>query len=137
MSRNARNPGVRSFHVSRLFLAFVLMAPISLAASGGDSGVKGIVKDELGAAIENATVFLSTTSIRSTRTNRNGEFSLAVTADGFYDLFVSAPGFSPTCAKLRVQEHHWLVFIPTLKVDPLTVKLHGDTFDTKPRSQKH
>ena len=113
------------------------MAQISLEAAG-DIGIKGVVNDELGAAIEKATIFVSTTSIISTQTNKNGEFSLTVTADGLYDLFVSAPGFAPTCAKVQVKKHHWTMFSPTLKVDPLTLKLRGDTFDTKPpRSQRH
>ena len=113
------------------------MALISLGASS-NTGVKGTVKGELGAAKEKATVVVSTTPILSTRTDKKGSFLLAVTTDGLYDLFVSAPGFAPTCAKLQVTKHQWAIFSPTLKVDPLTVKLHGDTFDTKPpRSQKH
>jgi hypothetical protein len=121
--------------MSRLFLVLVFMASTSPRTSG-DTGIKGAVKDELGAAIEKATVLVSTTPILLSRTNKTGGFTLVITADGLYDVFVSAPGFAPTCAKLQVKEHHWSIFSPTLKVDPLTVKLHGDTFDTKPpRSQ--
>ena len=113
------------------------MASTSLGASG-DTGIKGAIKDELGAAIEKATVVVARTPIRSITTNRNGEFALIVMPGGLYDVFVSAPGFAPTCAKLLVEDHHWATFSPTLKVDALTVRLHGDTFDTKqPRSASH
>ena len=117
--------------MSRLLLVFLFIASTSLGA-GGDTGIKGAVRDELGAAIEKALVFVSTTPIISGQTNKNGQFALALMADGLYDAFVSAPGFAPTCVKLQVKEHHWAIFSPILKVDPLTVRLYGDTFDTKP-----
>jgi Carboxypeptidase regulatory-like domain len=120
--------GVESFHMSRLFLAFVLIAPISLRASA-DTGIKGAVKDETGAAIGDATVFVPTTSIRSTHTDRDGTFSVALASDGLYDVFVSAPGFTPTCAKLQVRQHQWAIFRPTLKLDPLTVKLYWARYE--------
>jgi hypothetical protein len=104
----------------------------------GDTGVKGTVKDKLGAAVESATVLVPTTSILSTQTDKNSAFSISVPADGLYDVFVSAPGFAPACSKVQVKNHTWAIFSPTLKIDPLTVQLHGDTFDTKtPRSQTH
>jgi hypothetical protein len=115
----------------------MFMAQISLGA-GGDTGIKGALKDELGAVIEKATVFISTTPVLSTRTDRNGDYSLTLTADGLYDVFVSAPGFAPTCAKVLVKKHHWTIFSRVLRVDTLTAKMNGDTFDTNPpRLQKH
>ena len=123
--------------MSRLVLVFLFIGLTSLGA-GGDSGIKGAVRDEMGAAIEKALVFVSTTPLISSQTNKNGQFALALMADGLYDVFVSAPGFAPTCVKLQVKEHHWAIFNPTLKVDTLTVRLYGDTFDKKPpRSKKH
>jgi Carboxypeptidase regulatory-like domain len=117
-------------------LLFAFIASTSLGASG-DTGIKGAIKDELGAAIERATVIVSGTPILLSRTNRNGEFAIAVMPGGLYDVFVSALGFAPTCAKLRVEDHHWANFSPTLKVDALTIRLHGDTFDTKQRRASH
>jgi Carboxypeptidase regulatory-like domain len=115
----------------------VFMVPISLGASG-DTGVKGTLRDKLGAAVEKATVLVPTTSILSTQTDKSGTFSIAVPADGLYDVFVLAPGFAPACAKVLVKNHYWAISSPILNVDPLTVNLHGDTFDTKPpRSQRH
>ena len=120
----------------RFFVGSLLIAAISLGATD-DTDVKEKLKDDRGAAIANATVFVPTTSIRSTRTDRDGNFSLALPSDGLYDVFVSAPGFTPSCAKLQVRKHQWAVFSPTLKLDRLTAKLLGDEFDTKPpRSQK-
>ncbi len=116
----------------RLFLMFVLTVPLSLGASG-ESGVKGTLKDKFGAAVEKATVLIPTTPILSTQSDKNGTFSIVVPAEGLYDVFVSAPGFAPTCSKIQVKNHHWATFSPTLNIDPLTVKLYGDTFDTKPR----
>jgi hypothetical protein len=78
-------------------LLFAFIASTSLGASG-DTGIKGAIKDELGAAIERATVIVSGTPILLSRTNRNGEFAIAVMPGGLYDVFVSALGFAPRLA---------------------------------------
>lgn len=117
--------------MSRWFWMFVLSVPLSLGPSG-DTGVKGTLKDKLGAAVENATVLIPTTSILSVQSEHNGTFAIALPADGLYDVFVSASGFAPACSKVQVKNHHWTLFDPVLDVDPLTVKSLGDTFDPKP-----
>jgi hypothetical protein len=118
--------------MSRILLVIFVAARLSTAATA-DSGVRGAIKDELGAAIRNAIVFIYTDRVTWTRTKENGAFSLEVPGDGLFDVFVSAPGFTPTCSKVHVQKHKWVTFNRELHADPLTVKLYGDTFDTKPR----
>lgn len=122
--------------MSRLLFAITLAASTILDASG-NAGIKGHIRDETGAAIGKATVIVvrehSTVSIL---TNEDGGFALAVMPQGLYDVFVSATGFAPTCAKLYVEANHWTAFDCTLKVDPLGLKLYGDTFDWKPPQSK-
>ena len=99
-------------------------------AATRDSGIRGTIKDGLGAAVGNATVFVYTDRVTSTRTKENGTFSIDVASDGLFDVFVSALGFAPTCSKIQIKKGQWVSFNRKLYVDPLTVKLYGDTFDS-------
>ena len=58
---------------------------------------------------------------------KNGKFKLEV-VPGFYDVFVSAPAFSPQCTKVRVREAEPAIYMPSLHADPLVTKERGDTF---------
>lgn len=91
-----------------------------------------MIKDELGAAIGEAKVIVPTNHVISARTDKKGSYSMELPGEGLYDVFVSATGFTPQCQKVHITNTRWGSFNPTLKVDPLTVKLHGDSFDTKP-----
>jgi hypothetical protein len=59
--------------------------------------------------------------------NKTGQFTLEV-VPGFYDIFVSAPAFSPECTKLRVRKAASAVYMPRMHADPLVTKELGDTF---------
>jgi len=56
-------------------------------------------------------------------TNSSGFYSADVPA-GFYDVFVSAPAFTPIAAKVIVKEQN-ATFNPKLYVDPLVSKEIG------------
>ena len=86
-----------------------------LSGSARTEPLRGSIRDESGAAIQGATIIVhwdstgsdrgignvGTTSDVIIRTNKEGEFS-ADLPPGLYDLFASAPAFSPSCRKVRV-----------------------------------
>ena len=112
----------------------LLFLPLSLWPLQA-AGIRGTIKDELGAVVGQATVIVPASHILSTRTDQNGNYSLELPGEGLYDIFVSATGFAPTCQKIHIAKARWGSFSPRLKVDPLAVKLYGDTFDTKPAAR--
>ena len=93
--------------------------------------IKGKVRDPLGAAIPNAVIRLFDEGAHNaegmTKAERNGTFQLSA-ADGFYDILVSAAGFSPQCARIRVHGGKTAVHNVRLQVDQLTLKERGDSF---------
>jgi hypothetical protein len=48
----------------------------------------------------------------------NGSFSVEL-SPGFYDLFISSPGFSPTCGQISVEAGKTAVYSAELKVSTL------------------
>jgi hypothetical protein len=54
-------------------------------------------------------------------TDSSGVYSITVPA-GFYDVFISAPSFTPIAAKVIVKQHEQAKFNPKLRVDPQVSK---------------
>jgi hypothetical protein len=57
-----------------------------------------------------------------------GQFESEV-PPGFYDVFISAMGFSPQCRKMRVKLGQMARYDAKLKADPLVTKELGDRFE--------
>ena len=106
------------------------------------TGIEGVVTDSEGAAIHEARVILHWDSSGSTvglqdniglkndltvQTDERGKFTAAV-PPGFYDLFVSARGFSPVCLKARNKPGTVARYKVKLQASPIITKEMGDTF---------
>jgi hypothetical protein len=116
------------------------------AAAFGDERLNGTVTDENGAAISGAMILLHWDSAGSTvglKSNVGIEKDLVLTTDqkgsfvaelpsGFYDLFVSASAFSPSCRKIRLNDSATSELRFELKVDPTVTKELGFRIDPKP-----
>ncbi len=107
----------------------------------GDTSFKGDVVDSSGSAIGGAMVMIHWDSagstvgltdnvgIRSdlfTKTDDSGRFAVEL-PPGFYDVFVSAVAFTPTCQKVRVRATPPKTATFRLNVDPLV----GNELGTK------
>jgi hypothetical protein len=125
----------------RITVYMVLSVALATLAFG-EARFSGAVTDESGGAISGAMILLHWDSAGSTvgldsnvgikkdlvlTTDEKGGFS-AELPPGFYDLFVSAMAFTPTCRKIR------LIGIATaeptfrLKADPKVTRELGDRF---------
>ena len=121
---------MRSLLRTVIFSALLLNAVLALSST-----ISGTVKDSEGAVVATAKITVRRDSSGDGKENadvvitpdKNGQFRLEV-ASGFYDVFVSAPGFSPQCAKVRVGETEPATYMPNLHADPLVIKERGDTF---------
>ncbi len=110
--------------------ALLLNAGISLAST-----ISGTVQDSEGAVVSNAKITVhrdpsaagNESADRVISSDKNGQFTLEV-VPGFYDIFVSAPAFSPQCTKVRVREAEPATYMPRLHADPLVIRERGDTF---------
>jgi hypothetical protein len=106
--------------------------------------LRGVVTDSEGAVISGAHVFIHwdasgskvglTTNIgikedRALISDAKGRFSTEL-PPGFYDVFVSAPVFSPDCRKVRIIKGSAADYNPRLKVSALITKELGDTFSS-------
>jgi hypothetical protein len=130
-----------SFRVTLLCCLFA--SALALA----QTKLTGAVTDNEGAPIQNAYVIVHGDSGRTSsntdagpkedvvvRTDDNGSFAVEVPA-GFYDVFVSALGFSPDCRKVRIKQvSHSIRF--RLKIDPLVAAEFGHTITAEPQSKK-
>jgi hypothetical protein len=58
---------------------------------------------------------------RFLKTDTHGNYYAEI-PPGFYDVLVAAPGFSPSCAKLRLKPGENATFNAKLKADPLVAK---------------
>jgi hypothetical protein len=100
-----------------IVVSVVILLCISELSANPQSVITGQVTDSEGAAISNARVFVHWDSSGSTVgltdnigitqdvivvTDANGSYSASVPS-GFYDVFVSAMGFTPSAAKVRVK----------------------------------
>ena len=118
--------------ISVLVTVLLLLARLS---ADPQSTLTGQVTDSEGAVIANARVLLHWDSSGSAvghlgfkqdvivATDASGHYSADVPA-GFYDVFVSAPAFTPIAAKVIVKEQK-VIFNAKLYVDPLVSKEIG------------
>jgi hypothetical protein len=86
----------------RLFGSFLLVATLSLSALAQTRGnLRGLITDELGAAIVGANVTLTdaTGVQKKTTTNGEGVYTFSGLAPGLYQLQALAPGFAPLVDK--------------------------------------
>ncbi|HKE21061.1 MAG TPA: TonB family protein, partial [Bryobacteraceae bacterium] len=99
-----------------ILVLLLLSLPATLIAFG-ETRFTGVVTDSAGTPIANAMVLIQWDSAGSTvgvtdnivikqdlvtRTDAVGTFSLEL-PPGFYDVFATAPAFTPTCRKVRIQ----------------------------------
>jgi len=113
-----------------LSLSLLLTPLITHAAT-----ISGTVRDSEGGVISKARITIvndpslpvKDTVDKVVASDEKGQFAVTVVS-GFYDVFVSAPAFSPTCTKVRVTEADPAIYSPRLGVDPLVIKESGDTF---------
>jgi len=118
--------------ISALVVVLLFLARLS---ADPQSALTGQVTDSEGAVIANARVLLHWDSSGSAVghlgfkqdaivvTDASGHYSANVPA-GFYDVFVSAPAFTPIAAKVIVKEQK-AMFDAKLYVDPLVSKEIG------------
>jgi hypothetical protein len=116
-------------------LRFVMLLALLNTGTAFSSTIAGTVRDSAGAVVAKAQITVhrdpvggakeSTDAVVSS--DKNGQFTLNI-APGFYDLFVSASGFSPECTKVRASETKPAIYMPRLRADPLVVKEFGDIF---------
>lgn len=119
----------------RTVIFSTLMLHVGIASCSASS-ISGTVRDSEGAVISGAKIIVYRDSSIAgsteskdlvTISNQNGQFTLEA-VPGFYDIFVSAPAFSPQCMKLHVREAAPAIYMPRLHADPLVTKERGDTF---------
>jgi len=104
--------------------------------------LKGTIVDSEGAAIRGARILIhwdqsgATVGLRSNvglekdltvDTGSKGDFT-AELPPGFYDVLVTANGFSPDCRKVRIKFGETTIYDAKLKADPLVTKELGDKF---------
>jgi len=74
------------------------------------SGAKAALKTNIGISED-----------RFLKTDTHGNYYAEI-PPGFYDILVTAPGFSPTCAKVRLKPDENSKFNAKLQSDPLVTK---------------
>src|SRR2546425_745231 len=90
---------MRRFHILALIL--LVLIPVRLVAQS--ARISGMVQDQSGASIPNATVTLRKgAETRTTLTNMNGSFSFDRVATGTYDVEADQPGFKTATAHVVV-----------------------------------
>ena len=116
----------------RKFLLLVCIV-LSAATPGLAATLSGTVRDSEGAVIPTAHVVvhwdsagsnylkdnIGTNEDKITTTDAKGEYSLDLPL-GFYDVFISAPAFSPHCEKVRLNGKGTKRLEVKLKVSPVT-----------------
>jgi Carboxypeptidase regulatory-like domain len=118
-----------------LVRSLICISLILLSASAPDSKkgkLSGTVRDSEGAIISGAIVIVHWSSSGSDvgleanvglsedlhlETDKLGAYSVDV-SPSFYDVFISAVAFSPSCRNVRVRSDTTVAFSPKLKVDP-------------------
>jgi hypothetical protein len=126
----------------------LLLAVITPAITSGEA-LKGTAKDSEGTPVSGVLVLIHWDSAGSTvgltsnigikadlsiRTKNDGTFSIDL-PPGFYDVFVAATAFTPTCRKIRMKVGKAQEITLHLNVDPLYLAEKGDRFDAP--SPKH
>ena len=122
-----------------LVVALFAAAGIAVCAAQNIPGkvlLQGAVADAAGTPLTNAQLVVHWDSSgaktglatnvgipedRFLKTDTHGNYYAEI-PPGFYDVLVAAPGFSPTCAKLRLKAGENATFNAKLKTDPLVAK---------------
>ena len=124
------------------FLVLITAALVASDMAFGDPLFKGEVTDVEGAVIGGAMVMIHWDSAGSTvglttnvgmrkdliaKTDDKGSFAVEL-PPGFYDVFVSATGFTPACRKIRVGAAPGNITPFRLGADPLVSKELGTEY---------
>ncbi len=99
-----RKPSILSSFVPILVAIFFLFSP-SAVAQVETGEVAGLVTDQSGAVVTNATITLTNTATNATRTaqaSSNGTYRLTALEPGTYRLEVASPSFKPFSANLEI-----------------------------------
>lgn len=125
--------------ISKLICLVLFASVCSALADSSSSKLRGVVTDPEGGAIRGARILLHwdpsgsrvglTTNVGlpedlSTEADRRGDFSAEI-PPGFYDVFVSAMGFTPDCHKIRIKPGETAIYNARLKADPLVTNELG------------
>jgi hypothetical protein len=124
----------------RLLVCALSFALTVFASSPETSRLSGTVTDTEGGVISGAYVLVhwdhcgsevgltSNVGIKSDlrlQTDRNGAYSVNL-PPGFYDVFVFATSFTPTCSKVRIRAEQGAVLSPKLNADPVVGRELGE-----------
>jgi hypothetical protein len=120
----------------RSLLCVSLLLLCALAPAFKNGKLSGTVTDSEGTPISRAVVIIHWDSSESTvglesnvglgedvrlQTGQLGAYFVDI-PPGFYDVFVSAQAFSPSCRKVRDRPDSVSTFGPKLKMDPLVFR---------------
>ena len=111
------------FVLLMLACALVLMMSASLSAQQSSRGtVSGIVRDSLGAAVEEAEVSLLHVQsvLRTTVTGSDGKFTIDNVAPGSYAVIVSKSGFGRFSTAFQLKPGDTRELIVELEINPLS-----------------
>jgi len=130
-------------------MKIIALMLVVAAGAFGDTPFKGSVTDSSDTPISGAMVLIHWDSAGSTvglitnvgikedlviRTNGNGTFKVDL-PPGFYDVFVAAKAFSPTCRKIRIKRGDGLEVTLQMNADPLYTAEMGNR--VQPIPPKH
>jgi carboxypeptidase family protein len=123
------------------WMIILLAGAASALAASARTTFRGIITDPEGAAIRGARILVhwdpsgAAVGLKSNvglkqdltiETNERGEF-VSDLPPGFYDVFVSAAGFTPYSSKVRLRPGEPATYKAKLKPDPLVARELGDT----------
>jgi hypothetical protein len=115
------------------FVCILLLTLFAYGNSPVDGKLTGTITDEQGASIPNAYIIVRRDPIGTNprhestsetiedvnvHSDPRGEYSIVV-SPGVYDVFVSSPGFYPSCGKIRVQDGREANFNSKLKISTM------------------
>lgn len=118
-----------------LFVVASAVSQTPVRTQGQSSTVTVTVRDPLGARISKAFLLVRTDALErdnpkpfylELRTDKYGR-ATAMLPSGFYDVFVAAVGFAPSCRKLRVSNGAPASLKFALQVDRLMTREYGDS----------
>ena len=123
-----------------ILFRWICVLSVFVAVPHPPNQIKGSVVDSEGAAIRNARILVhwdpsgadvglrtnvGLSSDITVGSDAKGKFATEV-PPGFYDVFVTATGFSPYCRKIRVNLGESPTVEVSLSVDPIVTKELGD-----------
>jgi len=119
----------------RLQMCILVFVFTVFAAPSETSKLSGTVTDPEGGVISGAYIFVHWDPVALTsnvgikadlrvQTDKDGTYSIDL-PPGFYDVFVSAMSFTPSCHKVRIRAEQATVLNPKLKVDRVVSKELG------------